>query len=114
MDNSGSIFCSVGRSGKAATKLLLQHVPHDSTAAVRMGWAPVRIVPTAVVAIHQLARNLESLLGMAFSVDTLEQTSQRMGQDADADLNDPISHPTEFEVAFRITETAEMSVEEPS
>lgn len=45
-------------------------------------------------AFRQAARNLESILGLPFSVDTLEQTSQRMGRDADTFLDSlPVPRP---------------------
>jgi len=43
---------------------------------------------TVESAFNQAAKNLSSVLGGAFSVDTLEQTSRRMGQQADSFLDD--------------------------
>ncbi len=57
-------------------------------------------------AFNQASRNLETVLGGRFSVDTLEQTSQRMGLEADAFL-DALPVPAKADEAKLLVATAD-------
>jgi len=57
-------------------------------------------------AFNQASRNLETVLGGRFSVDTLEHTSQRMGVEADAFL-DALPVPAKADEAKLLVATAD-------
>lgn len=60
-------------------------------------------------AFNQASKNLESIWGAKFSIDTLEQTSQRMGQQADKFL-DELPTPKKRDEAAILVASADCNV----